>query len=170
MITVDQIKSLVAEIKKITGLKQFEISKEAGYEPRTLGQLISKGVGLEEPYDQLKRVFGERLKNSPPVGINGNFTPEQLFAMFLEVTKAQTTILNNIESNMAREKTLADVGTNLNFVVASVKKISKIQDSGLKDLQGRLSVVQKSQSDLSRDVHSKLDQNGEDDKKQGNHP
>lgn len=102
--------------------------------------------------------------------LSKNFTPDQLFAMFLEVTKAQTTILNNIESNMARENTLADVGTNLNFVVASVKKISKIQDSGLKDLQGRLSAVQASQTDLSRDVHSKLDQSDEDGKKQGNHP
>jgi len=136
MVTVDQIKSLVAQIKEITGLKQFEISKEAGYEPKTLGQLISKGVNLEEPYEQLKRVFGQRLKNSPQTTSQG-FAADQLFAMFLEVTKAQTAILQSIESKMARETTQAEI---LKMVIDQQNSFARSDKNqlGLASLVGEL--------------------------------
>lgn len=45
-------------------MTQAQLSEGAGYAPKTLGQLKSKGEGLEEVYSQLKRVYAEWLNNS----------------------------------------------------------------------------------------------------------
>lgn len=129
MVNREKIKEFIAEIKQKTGLKQFEISKEAGWEPKTLGQLISKGVGLQEVFDQLNRVFAARLKNSPSPQ-KETFSADQLFAMFLEVSGKQTDILRSIESKMAQEQTQATIRKAVEKIEASLPALLNRQDSG----------------------------------------
>jgi transcriptional regulator with XRE-family HTH domain len=64
MISNKDLRSLIKEIKEKTGKTQEEISAGAGYEPKTLSQLMSKGANLEGAFTQLKLVYSNELKNS----------------------------------------------------------------------------------------------------------
>jgi transcriptional regulator with XRE-family HTH domain len=64
MVSKKDLLSLIKEIKEKTGKTQEEISAGAGYEPKTLSQLMSKGANLEGAYTQLKLVYGQKLNNS----------------------------------------------------------------------------------------------------------
>jgi hypothetical protein len=63
MASKKQLTDLIKSIKEKTGKTQEEISVEAGYKPKTLTQLKSKGE-IDPVYDQLWRVYGKELKKS----------------------------------------------------------------------------------------------------------
>lgn len=64
MASKKQVKDLIKLLKDKTGKTQEQISVGAGYEPKTLTQLLSKGEGLEPVYRQLKMAFAAELKFS----------------------------------------------------------------------------------------------------------
>lgn len=161
MVTRQQLKDFITEIKAKTGLKQFEISKEAGYEPKTLGQLVSKGAGLQEVYDQLNRVFGQRLKNSPTQILEKSFTADQLFSMYMSsaerqdrLMEAQLGILKSIESKMARQDSQAIIENK----VKSVEELSQGMASNLKRTLAAALTVAKGQEDAMKEIRSLLSQ------------
>lgn len=63
MISKEQVKSIIKTIKTKHSLTQAEISAKAGYEAKTLTQLISKGENLEQAYGRLNLLL-EGLNNS----------------------------------------------------------------------------------------------------------
>jgi len=63
------VQALIKLIKGKTGKTQAQISKEAGWEEKTLGQLVSKGVGMDGVYTQLTIAFKDKLNNSTPLNI-----------------------------------------------------------------------------------------------------
>lgn len=66
----EELKSLIEMIKDATGLSQQDIAVQAGYQPKSLTQILSKGEGLEATYRQLQLVFKERLnKSTKQVGV-----------------------------------------------------------------------------------------------------
>lgn len=58
------VQALIKTIKAKTGKTQEEISQEAGYKPKTLSQLLSKGEGMDAVYTQLNIAFRHELNNS----------------------------------------------------------------------------------------------------------
>jgi transcriptional regulator with XRE-family HTH domain len=64
MASKKQLTELIKTLKKKTGKTQAELSEGAGYAPKTLTQLLSKGENLSVVYDQLMRVYGQRLNGS----------------------------------------------------------------------------------------------------------
>lgn len=58
-----ELRELVRELKKRTGLNQYELSKAAGYKPRTITQTLSRDAGHEEMLKHL-RSFSETLSSS----------------------------------------------------------------------------------------------------------
>lgn len=75
MTSKKQLRELIKTLKEKTGKTQAELSEGAGYEPKTLTQLLSKGEGLDPAYRQLKLVYGQWLNNStnmPHGGIEAN--------------------------------------------------------------------------------------------------
>lgn len=64
MASKKQVKDLIKTLKEKTGMTQEELSAGAGYEPKTLTQLVSKGEGLESVYNQLRLAYSAELKNS----------------------------------------------------------------------------------------------------------
>lgn len=73
MISKKQLKELIDLLKKKTGKTQAQLSIEAGYKPKTLSQLMSKGtsqVNLDEPYNQLRIVYKDWLNNSTNEVVN----------------------------------------------------------------------------------------------------
>lgn len=64
MASKKQVKDLIKTLKGKTGKTQEELSVGAGYEPKTLTQLVSKGEALESVYNQLKLAYAAELKNS----------------------------------------------------------------------------------------------------------
>jgi transcriptional regulator with XRE-family HTH domain len=63
MVSKKQLTDLIKTLKKKTGKTQEEISVAAGYKPKSLTQLMSKG-DVEPVYSQLVRVFGKELNIS----------------------------------------------------------------------------------------------------------
>lgn len=72
MISKKDVAALIKTIKEKTGQTQAQISAGAGWEKKTLTQLLSKGVGMEAVYNQLKLAYKEVLNNSTPPGIDIN--------------------------------------------------------------------------------------------------
>lgn len=145
MISKDDLKSLIKRIKDRTGLGQEEISVGAGYKRTSLTEILSKGDSLDAAYRQLQLIYGDKLIKSTPEEKEGSaqnkdgFSSEQLFAMFLEVSKAQTKILTSIESKMAQEKTQAmiadkikDIDANLIRTLTGVEVLSGDSEASLK--------------------------------------
>lgn len=64
MASKKQLRELIKTLKEKTGKTQAELSEGAGYEPKTLTQLLSKGEGLEPAYRQLQLVYSQWLNNS----------------------------------------------------------------------------------------------------------
>lgn len=64
MASKKQVKDLIKTLKERTGKTQEELSVGAGYSPKSLTQLISKGEGLEPVYNQLRLAYAAELKNS----------------------------------------------------------------------------------------------------------
>jgi predicted ribosome quality control (RQC) complex YloA/Tae2 family protein len=129
MISKEELRSLIETIKKATGLGQEKISIGAGYKKTTLTERLSQGGGLDAVYDQLKLVYGEALKKSMVEEAknteNKTFTPDQLFAMFLEVSRAQTAILDRIESKMAQETTQAKISEKVNKIEGKISQMDQ---------------------------------------------
>jgi hypothetical protein len=64
MISKEQLRELIDYLKERTGKSQQELSKEAGYEEKTLTQLLSGRAKVDKAYNQLRRVYSPWLKNS----------------------------------------------------------------------------------------------------------
>lgn len=58
--------ALIKTIKEKTGKTQAAISEGAGWEPKTLTQLISKNSGMDAVYNQLHLAYKDELNNSTP--------------------------------------------------------------------------------------------------------
>lgn len=58
--------ALIKTIKEKTGKTQEAISVGAGWEKKTLTQLLSKNVGMDAVYNQLHLAYKEELNNSTP--------------------------------------------------------------------------------------------------------
>lgn len=56
--------ALIKSIKEKTGKTQAQISQEAGWEAKTLTQLLSKNSGMDAVYNQLNLAFKGELNNS----------------------------------------------------------------------------------------------------------
>lgn len=57
------------------------------------------------------------------------FTADQIFAMFLEVSKAQTTILGRIENKMAQESTQAKMKEDVTLVLETLRTVAARQEA-----------------------------------------
>jgi len=131
MISKEQFEVLLERIKTATGLGQEAVSEAVGYKPTTITELLSGGKNLTSAYKRLSLKYGEALKNSMPQDIvklptapSNNFSAEQLFAMYMEVSKTQTIILRNIESKMATEQTLERIIDKVEELKASSESLS----------------------------------------------
>lgn len=98
---------------------------------------------------------------------SAHFTAEQLFAMFMEVSKAQTAILAGIKEDMARKDTQAIMNSNLIRVLTGVQVLSGDHEKILKQLQDLLSAGQFEKKTPSPDVDKKRDRSNGDLKKPG---
>jgi transcriptional regulator with XRE-family HTH domain len=75
MASKKQLRELIKTLKEKTGKTQAELSAGAGYEPKTLTQLLSKGEGLDSAYKQLKIAYAKELNistNSPQDDLQAN--------------------------------------------------------------------------------------------------
>lgn len=106
MISKDQLKELIKTIKSKTGLSQELISEKAGYERKTLTQLMSGGAKLDEAYNQLKMVFADELKSS--TSGKKKFTVQDPLGLVLEnqieLLAAQRVILAILAESSAGQK------------------------------------------------------------------
>jgi hypothetical protein len=176
MISKEQVQSLIKQIKEATGLRQGQISIEAGYKEKTLTELVSKGEKLESVYTQLRLVFKDRLKKSTTEEAPPRFTADQLFQMFLEVSKAQTAILTSIESKMARETTQANMDRKinklddrLNEALAGIETIVDLGDEILQKFPAAPSIEEPEKKRPLRDADKKLDESVAGVHKRGKH-
>lgn len=59
-----EVKALIENIKKATGLTQQQVAVQAGYRPNTLSQQLSKGERLDAMHKQLEIAFSDKLNKS----------------------------------------------------------------------------------------------------------
>jgi len=77
-----------------------------------------------------------------------HFTPDQLFQMYMKamerqdkIMEAQTVILTNIESKMARGDALADVAKNLQRVLGGLETVADKQTDAIKEFRADLKEI-----------------------------
>lgn len=154
MVTQDQVRKYVDEIMEKTGLKQFEVSEQAGYGKKSLGQLISKGIGMDGVYAQLKLAFAERLKNSPKPEDNeptakeillemakGRTAHEQSYDTLARIIERQTQILELIKKDMARGEALANVAKNVQRVLGGLEAVADKQTKAIREVRSDLKEI-----------------------------
>lgn len=88
--------------------------------------------------------LGGRVKSD-----SNTFTADQLFAMFMEVTKAQTAILGDIRNEMARRDSQARMETNLQRVFGGLETIGERQDHAIKQILADLAEIKGNTGDPS---------------------
>jgi hypothetical protein len=103
-----------------------EISEKTGFDQ---GNISSYLKGKKPISDNFITSFREAYKVEGP-GSDQTFTPSQLFAMFLEVTRAQTAILDRIESKMAQESTQAMIKKAVDEIVTNLPGLLNRQEGG----------------------------------------
>lgn len=64
MASKKQVRDLIKTLKEKTGKTQEQLSEGAGYKPKTLTQILSKGEDLEPVYNQLRLVYAGELNIS----------------------------------------------------------------------------------------------------------
>lgn len=123
---------------KINGLivNNEDVAEALGY---SSGASISEILGRRQNIPGAKwKIFKEKYgiaSDSSEGPSPDHFSAEQIFALFLEVSKAQTAILNNIESKMARGDTQATMDANLKRTLAGVLTLSKDHEDAMKEIR-----------------------------------
>lgn len=92
MVSKNDVKNLIKKVKEKTNKTQAQISVGAGYKPKTLTQLISKGESLDVVYNQINLAYSGVLKNST--------SPEQDIDIIPSL-KAISMALQRIENGQA---------------------------------------------------------------------
>lgn len=115
-----------------------EIAALLGYSSGTsISEILARRQNIPaEKWLLFKRKFGIASDNSEE-----RFSADQLFAMFMQVSNAQTAILGDIRSKMALESTQGRMETNLNRVFGGVETIGERQDHAIKKILADLSEI-----------------------------
>jgi hypothetical protein len=92
MISKSDVRNLIKTLKEKTNKTQAQISQGAGYKPKTLTQLISKGESLDAVYNQIKLAYSTVLNNSTHPVQEGDISPS---------LKAISKALQRIENGQA---------------------------------------------------------------------
>lgn len=105
------------------------------------------------------------------------FTADQLFAMFLEVSKAQTAILHDIKKEMAREGTQATIANKLDNVLSRLDHQDQVEilgamhrQTGFDEIKALLAGVRAQQTEPSLDESNRRGEIGEDGNKPRSRP
>lgn len=92
---------------------------------------------------------------------------KDVLMVIAEGYKAQVETVKNIESGMARERTLANVAANSIEILAGVRSLSKRQKSVMKEIQQGFELLKSHTVPQSQDSNRNLGRNGGEAKKRG---
>lgn len=92
MISKNDVKSLIKTLKEKTKKTQAQISQDAGYAPKTLTQLISKGEGLDGVYKQIQLAYSSVLNNSTSTNLDINTSLKEISTVLKRLENGQAYI------------------------------------------------------------------------------
>lgn len=140
-----------------------QVAKKIGYSRGHLSRLMNEDADNEDS-TQIEALLEEKfeeLLQGVTFSRQKNFSPEQLYAMFIAVADKQTDILKSIESKVALETTQGQMKTNLDGVRRDVTKLVERQEFAVEEFRDLFLQLGARKKTASKGARKKDGQNGD---------